>query len=295
MIRQSPRYLLMLTAAACATAMSGPAIARGANLIADASFEAGASGRSPAWTDSGTGPYPSALCTISGALACQDGDLTAGPRTGGVWAWFGGSGAPQTQTLSQDVHFPEGSAILSLHLWIGAAHGQGDEALTVAIDGSPVFIVNGQQPGFSGGYQEVTRDASAFGDGQTHKVSLAYVNPTGAPPPVSPLDPDPTTNINVDDVSLTIPVHVKPIIRLLVKPKRRTKRRRARFQWQANEPGVAFECKLDRKKFSSCITGRRYTRLKPGRHAFTVRGTDLDGNASDPVTYRWRQRRAPGN
>ena len=57
-------------------------------LIQDGSFEAGSP--NPFWTESSTN-FLTPLCTLAD---CGDGLGTAGPRTGLVWAWFGGVDGP---------------------------------------------------------------------------------------------------------------------------------------------------------------------------------------------------------
>jgi hypothetical protein len=57
---------------------------RGVDTILDGSFEAGASGDSPDWTEASS-IFGTPLCT---AGACGTGGGTAGPLTGTVWSWF---------------------------------------------------------------------------------------------------------------------------------------------------------------------------------------------------------------
>jgi hypothetical protein len=49
--------------------------------------------------------------------------------------------------------------------------------------------------------------------------------------------------------------------------------RTATFKFKASRPGARFECKLDKKAWSSCSSPKRYTKLSQGKHTFRVRAT----------------------
>jgi DNA-binding beta-propeller fold protein YncE len=72
-------------------------------------------------------------------------------------------------------------------------------------------------------------------------------------------------------------------------PKRRTARRTARFRFRASEPGVRFQCKLDRRRWKPCSSPRTLRRLRVGRHRFSIRAIDAAGNVDPtPAKRRWR-------
>lgn len=73
-----------------------------------------------------------------------------------------------------------------------------------------------------------------------------------------------------------------PETRLTKKPKKRTKKRRARFAFEAGEPLATFECRLDKQTFKPCESPLRTKKLKRRRHTFRVRAIDTAGNA-DPT------------
>jgi hypothetical protein len=74
-------------------------------------------------------------------------------------------------------------------------------------------------------------------------------------------------------------------------PRKRTRRRRARFTFTASPSGATFECKLDRRPFKPCTSPKTYRKLKPGRHTFKVEATDAFGNTdATPAIFRWRIR-----
>lgn len=71
-------------------------------------------------------------------------------------------------------------------------------------------------------------------------------------------------------------------------PKKRTKKRRARFTFSSTLPGSSFECKLDKRRFRPCKSPFVRT-LKPGRHAFRLRAVSPDGVPDpSPAVFRWR-------
>jgi Tol biopolymer transport system component len=71
-------------------------------------------------------------------------------------------------------------------------------------------------------------------------------------------------------------------------PKKRSRRRRARFTFSSDLPGSHFECKLDKRGFRPCRSPF-VRRLRPGRHALRLRAISAAGLA-DPTSavFRWR-------
>jgi hypothetical protein len=66
-----------------------------------------------------------------------------------------------------------------------------------------------------------------------------------------------------------------------------TRKRTARFTFSSHEPGATFQCHLEDKEFSPCLTPLKYKHLKPGRHTFTVRAVDANHNTSSGYVYTW--------
>lgn len=114
--------------------------------------------------------------------------------------------------------------------------------------------------------------------------------PAPPAPPVTPPSPDPPPS------TVTPPVPgpgdtTSPQTRITTHPKKRTTARRARFGFRADE-GAVFRCKLDKQRWRSCASPKRYERLKPGRHTFRVYAIDAAGNAdATPAVWKWRVRR----
>ena len=161
------------------------------NLVQDPSFEAGTT--NPFWTATSTN-YGTPLCDTAG---CGTGGGTAAPRTGLIWAWFGGCGStctlPEVASLQQTIVIPSSpSATLELYLWIGAASGDGTDYFKVMMDGNVVFTALENNPTYAGGYTLVSVNVSSYANGGSHVLRLEGAQNTAT-----------ATNFNVDDVSLT--------------------------------------------------------------------------------------------
>jgi bacillolysin len=72
-------------------------------------------------------------------------------------------------------------------------------------------------------------------------------------------------------------------------PKKTTHSHKAKFVFNSNEPGSTFKCKLDKKKWKSCVSPKKYKHLKTGKHKFQVYAIDTAGNADPtPAVWKWR-------
>lgn len=66
------------------------------------------------------------------------------------------------------------------------------------------------------------------------------------------------------------------------------RRRRVSFAFNSNEAGSTYRCRLDRQRFRTCVSPRRY-RVRAGRHVFRLYAIDPAGNRDrTPVVYRFR-------
>lgn len=75
-------------------------------------------------------------------------------------------------------------------------------------------------------------------------------------------------------------------------PKRRTKKRGAKFAFASSEPGSTFECKLDRGGFEACGSTLKLKKLKRRGHALQVRAIDAAGNVdATPASVKWKVKR----
>ena len=160
-----------------------------ANPIQDPSFES--SFGSEAYWEQGSIWFGTPLCTVG---VCGNGAGTAGPRSGGVWGWFGGV-SPQDEVayLTQyAVPFPACGAKLQFYFWIGAARSGSDanDRFIVMVDDVQVFTANATQRGLYPSYKLVTVDVSAFADGGAHSITFLGITT------------DQLVTFNMDDVSL---------------------------------------------------------------------------------------------
>jgi hypothetical protein len=156
------------------------------NLLQDPSFESYTP--NTYWLETSTN-FVTPLCTVAD---CTDGAGTAGPRTGSVWGWFGGTTKDEASSLAQTVDFPTGTANLQFYLWIGRAEsGRGaSDQFSVTIDGVTVFTADATQINSFSSYTMVNLDVSSFADGASHIIMFA-ANTSGQ-----------MVNFNLDDITL---------------------------------------------------------------------------------------------
>jgi len=165
----------------------------GTEGVQDPSFEAGTP--NPFWTEASTN-FGTPICDVP---TCGTGTGT-GPRTGNFWAWFGGIGAFEEGSVSQDVVLAPG--VTEMTFWVETiVCDTAADFMEVLIDGNQVYVIDGSSP-LCGqlGYTQQAVDISAFADGGTHTLEFhSIVNGPG------------TTNFFVDDVSIpSAPVCIEP-------------------------------------------------------------------------------------
>jgi bacillolysin len=108
-------------------------------------------------------------------------------------------------------------------------------------------------------------------------------SPTTAPPTTAPPTPAPPAPAPGDTTA--------PRTRITQHPTRTTTARKVRFAFRADE-AATFRCKLDKQKWTSCSSPKRYKRLGPGRHTFRVYSIDRAGNTDPtPAVWKWKVRR----
>ena len=76
-----------------------------------------------------------------------------------------------------------------------------------------------------------------------------------------------------------------PQTRITNRPRHKAKVDHVRFKFRSSEKRSTFRCRLDKKKWRSCTSPKKYKHLDPGRHVFKVRATDTAGNV-DPTPAR---------
>lgn len=152
-----------------------------AQLVSDPSLEA------TDFSDLGnvTNPFWASTSAVFGTVLCSGGSCpddggTAEPRTGSVWAWFGGLAEETASTLSQTVTIPSGSARhLNFFLRQSFVTAPFDAELRVKVNGNTLrtFV---EPATAEGAYVQRTVDLSAFANGAAHTIEFEYVNPPGS-------------------------------------------------------------------------------------------------------------------
>ena len=157
----------------------------GGEAVADPGFEDGTP--NGFWNEASTN-FGTPICDL---FSCGTGTGT-GPRSGDFWAWFGGIGAYEEGSVSQDVTISPGS---DLTFWFEAIICDSpSDYIEVTIDGNQVWSVDGSWAGCGTlGYSQQTVDLAGYDDGGVHTLAfhseIFAVNASGS-------------NFFVDDVSL---------------------------------------------------------------------------------------------
>jgi uncharacterized protein YcfL len=143
------------------------------NLLQDPSFEAYTP--NPFWSEADS-EFGTPLCNGPDCNYWNE----AHPRTGSIWAWFGGIAAStHTASLSQSVIFPScGNARLQFYFWIGYAQpGSGtNDQFFARIDGTTVFSANASQINSYPGYTLINLNVNQFANGARHTIQFSHVN-----------------------------------------------------------------------------------------------------------------------
>jgi hypothetical protein len=69
-----------------------------------------------------------------------------------------------------------------------------------------------------------------------------------------------------------------PNTKIKKRPKNRSTDTSPTWKFRSTEPGSAFKCKLDHKKFRKCKSPKTYHGVDPAKHVFKVEAIDSDGN-----------------
>jgi PKD repeat protein len=136
-------------------------------LVTDGSFENGIG--SGAWTEASTN-FGTPLCDLAG---CGNGTGT-GPRTGNIWAWFGGiPGTTETASVSQSITIPVGGTVTLTFYLEQIVCDDPTDFMEVSVDGNIVFTTDGGSA-LCGvlGYSLQTVDISSFADGNAHTLTF---------------------------------------------------------------------------------------------------------------------------
>lgn len=193
-----------LTDGTCVTTTVGDCSAQGgtyqgdgtscsSNFITDGGFEAGIFAGTWAEDSSNFGtPLCNTGCGLGGGT---------GPRSGLIWAWFGGFlGGVESGSVEQSITIPVGATTLDFFLEIPVSSGNGVDFLNVKIDGVTVFTALENDPFYAGiGYKPASVPIAGFADGGVHTLRFESTT-TGD----DGLGGDALTNFFVDDVTLEV-------------------------------------------------------------------------------------------
>jgi hypothetical protein len=156
-----------------------------------------------------------------------------------------------------------GAASLAYSTYLGG--GDGDFATDVAVDPNRVPYLSGQ--GFSTNFptQDRFQGDQPDRDGFVSRLQLRPPDTGGGGADTDP----PETAIDKG-------------------PKRKTKKRKAKFRFSSDEPGATFFCKLDKKDFAPCEASEKF-KVKRRKHTLQVQAVDPTGNTDPtPAQRKWK-------
>jgi 6-phosphogluconolactonase (cycloisomerase 2 family) len=82
-----------------------------------------------------------------------------------------------------------------------------------------------------------------------------------------------------------------PETQIVKGPRKKTRKRKARFEFASDETGSSFICKLDRKDFAPCDASERF-KVNRRRHKLLVAAVDPAGNTDPtPAKRKWKVRK----
>jgi hypothetical protein len=129
-------------------------------------------------------------------------------------------------------------------------------------------------------------NAPAFPDG----LGLARRTPPCGPGLIDTNDPDDLEISGLNPANNASPAATGdpcPNTTITKKPRKRTTKRRAVFEFKSSINPATFRCKLDSAPFRDCDTPFR-KRVKRGKHTFRVRATAGGATDPTPASYRWK-------
>ena len=143
------------------------------DLIVDGSFENGGI-PSTTWPIQTSTNFGTPLCDNA---SCGTGGGASPPRTGLIWAWFGGFGGAETATLGQTVTILPGNATLTYWMRIGTVNAPFTDVFTVKVDGTVVQTFT--EPAVAeAAYTQRTVNLNAYANGAAHSIVFSYVGTT---------------------------------------------------------------------------------------------------------------------
>ncbi len=71
-------------------------------------------------------------------------------------------------------------------------------------------------------------------------------------------------------------------------PDKKSKKKKAKFEFTADQAGATFACKLDKNPFAPCTSPTKYKHLQKGKHTFSVTATGASGKAGPAASQTWK-------
>ncbi len=149
-----------------------------------------------------------------------------------------------------------------------------------ALDGAPLGACSGpgdthtpSSPLADGPHLFTVRATDTDGNADPTPATRAFTVDTQGP--VIPPPGSSTSDADPPDTTIT------------KRPKDKTRKKSATFEFSSDEPGSSFECSLDGGPFQPCGSPD-VVKVKKGKHHFEVRATDAAGNVDPtPATDSW--------
>jgi Beta-propeller repeat len=164
-----------------------------------------------------------------------------------------------------------GAATLAYSTYLGGGARDAVRGPGIALDptGSPYVIGDTDSSDFP------TQDALQADQGGTDAFVARLELPAPPPPEGGVGDTDPPETVIVKG------------------PKKKTKKRKAKFEFASDEPGSTFQCQLDRREFEACDPSETF-RVKRKKHTLQVQAVDPAGNVDlTPASHSWKVKRTP--
>ena len=222
----------------------------------------------------GFGTCPAANDDVDGDAGSDTADYYAGGDTAFMFA-------PISVDLAADTATGEGTDTLT-DVENATGSGMGD---TMNGDGGPNrfeardgddFIDGRAGADIEDGGSET--DTCLTDDAGDMLLSCEIVPGGGTPPPGDPPADPPAGDGD------------PPETRIDKGPKKKSKKRKATFEFSADEAGVSFQCSLDGAPFTPCSSPfQTKVKKKPKKHSLQVRATDAAGNVdATPASHSWK-------
>jgi hypothetical protein len=108
-------------------------------------------------------------------------------------------------------------------------------------------------------------------------TAITVIQPEVAAPPFASPGPE-----------ASAPSQAAPTTRLEIRPRKHSRKQLAKFTFRADQAGSTFECQLERRPFTTCLSP--FTKIvTPGTHTFRVRAVSAAGMPDPtPAVFRWK-------